>query len=324
MIYTAVKDGSLISTTGKRTPEPAQIKQERALALIIILDLLISAPYLAVGIAVQSLAMIAEVLRGGLLLFVTGFSLHTLRRAHRGLATEYEYGIGKVERALSAIVAVLLLSAAGFVIWKAFVMTPHQSQSAFLEGLAIFLVSLNLCINAIPLVPLWKALKGQPSVIVLSHFRARLAKALGSMVVVTCVIIHLVSTNPMTARIAEAIGSFFVAGFMIVVAVGLLREALPDLLDRAIAETMQLQVTRTLATFFDEYDELISVRTRQSGNIVHVEIALGFAPDKTLGALSGIVARMKDHLQQAIPNSDILIVPHASPARNADRSVRQA
>ncbi len=74
-----------------------------------------------------------------------------------------------------------------------------------------------------------------------------------------------------------------VAGFMIVVGVGLLREVLPDLLDRAIAEPMQMHVNRTLAKFFDDYDELIGVRTRRSGNIAHVEI----------------------------PNSDILVVPRA-------------
>jgi divalent metal cation (Fe/Co/Zn/Cd) transporter len=155
-------------------------------------------------------------------------------------------------------------------------------------------------------------MREEPSVIVLSHFRARLAKALGSMVVVTCVVIHMVSPNPMTGRIAEGIGSLFVVGFMVVVATGLLREALPDLLDRALNETMQLHITRTLAVFFDEYDDLISVRTRRSGNIAHVEIKLGFNAAKSLGELSAVISRMRDHLQQSIPNSDILIVPCAS------------
>src|SRR4051812_1529857 len=45
-----------------RSPTPAQRKQERALTLLIWLDLLIVAPYVIVGIAVGSLAMIAEVL----------------------------------------------------------------------------------------------------------------------------------------------------------------------------------------------------------------------------------------------------------------------
>jgi Predicted Co/Zn/Cd cation transporters len=299
-------------STLRRIATDEERKQERALALIITLDLLIIVPYFAVAVAVGSLAMIAEILRGGLLLFVICFSLRTLRKAHRGLISEYDYGIGKLERVLSAIIAVLLLFAAGFITWEAFALKTAKPNSPFLATLAVVFVTLNLGVNSAPLLPLWRSMREQPSVIVLSHFRARLAKALGSLVVVACVVIHMLSSNPMTGRIAEGIASLFVVGFMVVVAVGLLREALPDLLDRALNESMQLQITRTLATFFHEYDELISVRTRRSGNIAHVEIILGFSADKNLGELSEIITRMKDHLQQAIPSSDILIVPRAT------------
>src|SRR5262249_60353218 len=108
-----------------------------------------------------------------------------------------------------------------------------------------------------------------------------------------------------------AVGWWVVAGFLIVVGVGLLREALPALLDRALTEPMQVQVNRTLAAFFHDYDELISVRTRRSGNIAHVEITLGFPENKTVGEVSRIIAGMQDHLREAIPESDIVIVPRA-------------
>lgn len=298
-------------SVGQNKLTVGQINQERALALVIWLDMLLIVPYLAVAIAVGSLSMIAEVVRGSLLLVVIYFSLRTLRRAHRGTFGEYDYGIGKLERALSGTIAVLLLFAAGVIFWKAFVGHPEAPSSRLLAGLAIAMVCLNLGINSFPLLSLWRSVREEPSVIVLSHFRARLAKALGSVVVVTCVVVHMFASNPMTGRIAEAIGGVMVAGFMIVVGISLLREAMPDLLDRAIAEPMQVHVNRTLAKFFDDYDELISVRTRRSGNVVHVEITLGFAPDKTIGELRGIVAQIQNHLQQTIPNSDILIVPRA-------------
>ena len=307
-----------------RTPTPEQRKQERALLLTIYLDALIIVPYLIIGLAVGSLAIIAEVLRGGLMLLVLGVSLRTLRRSHRGLIAEYEYGIGKLERALSGVVAVLLLLAVGFIVWRAFVMKPERPPSPLLAVLAIVFTCLNLGVNTMPLIPLWRSLRGQASVIVLSHFRARLAKAVGSVIVVACVSIHGLASNPMTGRIAEAVGAVVVAGFMIVIAVGLLREALPDLLDHALAEPMQMHVTRTLAAFFHDYEELITVRTRRSGNIVHVEITLGFAPNKSLGELTGIIARMKEHLQQAIPNSDIVIVPRAAALKHDDQVVQSS
>jgi cation diffusion facilitator family transporter len=301
-----------LEPSNKRMPTPEQLKQERALAIVILLDLLLIVPYLVVGIAVGSLVMVAEVLRGSLLLLVICVSLRTLRRSHRNLTGQYEYGIGKLERALSLAVAVLLLLAAGYIFWEAFVGEVQPPTSRWLAILAVIFVCLNLGINMYSLFPLWQSLREEPSVIVLSHFRARLTKAFGSLVVVACVAIHMFSSNPMAGRIAEAIGSIIVAGFMIVIGVGLLREAMPDLLDRAISEPMQMQVNRVLANFFNDYDELIAVRTRRSGNTAHVEITLGFSPEKNLGALFEILARMQKDLEQAIPNSDILIVPRAA------------
>src|SRR5215510_7987751 len=289
-----------------------QRKQERALALTIWLDSLLIVPYTIVAIWVGSLAMLSEVLRGGLLMLVTGFSLRTLRRTHRGLITDYDYGVGKLERALSGAVAVLLLLAAGFIVWRAFVMEPETPASAFLRMLAVVFVFINLIENTVPAISLWRAARATPSVIVLSQFRARFAKAVGSVVVVSCVAIRSLASDPLTGRIADTVGALFVVGFMVVVAVGLLREALPDLLDRAIAEPMQVQVNRTLAAFFHDYDELISVRTRRSGNIAHVEITLGFGRNKTMGEVSRIIARMQDHLRNANPDSDIVIVPRAA------------
>jgi cation diffusion facilitator family transporter len=302
--------------SGYKTLTEAQIKQERALALVIWLDLILIVPYFAVGLAVGSLSMIAEVIRGGLLLIVIYFSLRALRRAHRGYSGGYDYGIGKLERALSGTVAVLLLFAAGVILWQAFVSQPEPPSSAFLATLAVIFVCLNLGINTYPLLPLWRAVRAAGSVIVLSHFRARLAKALGSVVVVTCVAIHMFAADPRTGRIAEAVGGAMVAAFMIVVAIGLLRDVLPDLLDRAIAEPMQIHVNQTLAKFFDDYDELIGVRTRRSGNVVHVEITLGFHPEKTMGELREVVLRIQDHLQQSIPNSEVLIIPQAATGRD--------
>ena len=295
----------------RRTPTTAEIKQERALALVIYLDLLLIVPYAIVGVVAGSLPMVAEVMRGALLLTVIMVSLRALRQSHRGLILNYDYGIGKLERALSVVVAALLLLAAGFIFWKALVGKPEAARSPIVAALAVAFVTLNLGVNSAPLLPLWRSLRTEPSVIVLSHFRARLAKALGSVVVVGSVAIQMFTSDPLAARLAEGIGSVVVGSFMVVVALTMFRESLPDLMDQSIAEPMQLQITRTLAAFFNEYDQLIQVRTRHAGNIAYVEITLGFAPERNLRELTEILDKMKSHLRDSIPNCDIVIVPRA-------------
>src|SRR5262245_31148528 len=188
-----------------RTPTLQQLKQERALALAIWLDWTLLVPYCTVAVAVGSLAMIAEILRGLPLMILVVFSLFTLRRIHRGLLANYDYGMGKLERSLSGLAAMLLLFAAAFVTWRVFVMKPETPPSHFLAVVAIIFVCINMGVNAAPVIPLWRSLRGQPSVIVLSHFRTRLAKALASLIIVASVTIHSLSSEPMAGRIAEAV-----------------------------------------------------------------------------------------------------------------------
>src|SRR5262245_54782418 len=93
----------------RRSPTLQQLRQERALALAIWLDWLLLVPYCTVAVTVGSLAMIAEILRGLPLMILVVLSWHTLCRIHRGLVTDFDYGIGKLERGLSGLAAMLLL-----------------------------------------------------------------------------------------------------------------------------------------------------------------------------------------------------------------------
>src|SRR5262245_23583252 len=163
-------------TNHRRIPTLQQLKQERALALAIWLDWLLLVPYWTVAVAVGSLAMIAEILRGLPLMILIIISWYTLRRIHRGLITDYDYGIGKLERSLSGLAAMLLLFAAAFVTWRAFVMKPEAPPSSVLAVVAIVSVCINLGVNAAPVIPLWRLLRGQPSGIVIVPFLTCVAR----------------------------------------------------------------------------------------------------------------------------------------------------
>src|SRR4051812_13068491 len=116
----------------RQTATPEQRKQERALGLAIWLDTLLIVPYCVVAISVGSLAMMAEILRGLPLMIVFAFSLRTLRRIHRGQTSAYEYGVGKVERSLSASAAAFLLFGVLFVTLKALTMKPAVPPAHFM------------------------------------------------------------------------------------------------------------------------------------------------------------------------------------------------
>jgi divalent metal cation (Fe/Co/Zn/Cd) transporter len=75
-----------------------------------------------------------------------------------------------------------------------------------------------------------------------------------------------------------------------------------------VNEECQAAINRMLLKHFDSYDRLGPVRTRRAGDLVHVEIALGFHPDLTMSEVHSRIEAMKANLQQEIGHADISIL----------------
>ncbi len=296
-----------------RSPNPQERREERAILIAILLDLSLAIPYTVTALAIGSLSMLSDVMRGVLLLAVAMVSLHTLRELHRGRISGYEYGIGKLERGIGLVVGALLVLAAAFVAYQALTHGGGEPNSDLMAGVAITMVVYNFVVNAGPILPLWRANRSGGSMIVQAQLRAHIAKALASLPVVVCVIIDAVAKDPVVARTADSIGGLVGAAFMAVVGVSMVRSALPDLLDRALSEPVQMKVNRTLAAFFTSYDALLGIRTRRSGQVAHVEITIGFAPERSMSDVSDVLARMEAHLKQEVPDVDAVLIARALP-----------
>lgn len=291
-----------------RAPSKTDLQKERAILLAVLLDLSVFIPYAVTVSRIGSLAMMAEMLRGGLLLFVEGAALLALRSVHRGRTYFYEFGIGKLERMFSAAIGALLLLAAVFILVKVVQSTESEPLPPLWAAIAIVLVVYNLFTNIAPLVPLWRATREGTSIIVLSQFRARIAKAMASVTVVVCVALDVLLPDTAVALVADDIGGLVGAAFMLVIGGRMISEALPDLLDRALAEPVQMKVNAALAAFFDEYEQLIGVRTRKSGSVAHVEITVGFAPTRTIADVGAVTEGLRRALQAAIPDADVVVI----------------
>ncbi|MEP9353377.1 cation transporter [Xanthobacter sp. KR7-65] len=291
-----------------RVPSATDLQKERAILFAILLDFSVFVPYVITVSHIGSIAMMAEMLRGGLLLVVEGAALLALRSVHRGRTYFYDFGIGKLERMLSAGVGALLLLAAVFILVRVMQADEPAPLPPVWVAIAIGLVVYNLFTNVAPLLPLWRATRAGTSIIVLSQFRARIAKAVASVTVVVCVALDVLLPGTQVALLADDIGGLVGAAFMVVIGGGMISEALPDLLDRALGEPLQLKVNAALAAHFDRYEQLIGVRTRKSGSVAHVEITVGFAPERTIADVSAVTGALRSALQSSIPDADVVVI----------------
>lgn len=271
--------------------DAVQRRREVAVGLAIGLDLLILGPYIVIGIATPSWPIIAESLRGGLLLVVAIVSLITLRRIHRDRLGAYDYGAGKLEQAITLSIAALLLIAAGLLLWRVALLAPTPPASPLLATSAVVLVFVNLVLNGAQLWSLHRASRDGGSIIVRAQYQARWVKTIASAFVVVAVTLAMVAGDPQLSRRASQIGTLIVIVIMVGTAVAMLREALPDLLDRSLPEAVQQAVNRVLARNIDDFEQLGRVRTRSAGNVLHVELELFLDPARTVGEASILAER---------------------------------
>jgi len=295
-----------------------QQQSERAVFSAFAYDCLLLPPYLWVALQVNSVTMMGECLRGALMVSVAFVSWLTLRRIHRRKTGGYDFGLGKHEQILSMMVAMLLLVGVAFVVWKAIDKTPGALQGIrMLSGVAVAMVLFNVFANVAPIPPLLRALRENPSVIVRTQLRAKITKTIGSSIVVASVTADQLAGDPTLSLWADRAGVAVVVVVTLRAAYDLIRSALPDLLDRTIAEPLQLRINRVLAEEFDGYDSIEWCRSRQSGSRVEIDVGLGFPAHRVFGDVAAFTRRVVERIEEEIPDSEATVT--AVLARDAGR-----
>lgn len=288
----------------------AQRQSERAVFSAFAYDCPLIPPYLWVAIQVDSVTMVGECLRGALMVSVAIASWFTLRRIHRRETAGYDFGLGKHEQVLSLAVALLLLVSAGFLVWKAAAKVQEAGDGiGLLNAVAVALVLFNLIANVAPIPPLWRALRENPSVIVRTQLRAKITKTVGSSIVVASIAVAQLGSDPQVALWADRVGAAIVVLVTLFAAGDLMRTALPDLLDRTLAEPLQHRILRVLAESFDGYDSIEWCRSRRSGSQVEIDIGLGFPADRPFGEVAAFARSVVDRIEGEIPNSEATVTP---------------
>lgn len=291
--------------------DATQRQREYAVAFAVGLDLLVFIPYSYVAVTAMSWAMIAECLRFALLLVVGIVSYLTMRRIHRGRMRHYEYGADKLEEGLSVIIALLLLLTAGLLLWRISGLVPSPKLPPGLAAAAIALVFTNLAINCGQLYSLYRANRHGGSIIVRAQYQARWVKTIASAIVAVPVTISMVADNRELASLADQLGTLVVIVIMVGSGVSMIRQSLPDLLDRALPEELQQAINRVLARHIEDYEQLGEVRTRSAGNVMHVELELFMDPAKSVAEASAVAERMRHALAQELPGVHPVILLHA-------------
>ena len=289
---------------------PQQESEERSLRFALVADGLILTLLVVVGVIGGSLTIIAEAIRGILMTAIEFFAFLVVRRIHRGVLADLEYGTGKLEQIANLAIGIGMLGGSIWIVSKAFAIVAGESAVGTPIGLALAAIAgaLNLYVNILAWDGMRRAARAESSLVMLAQLKARVVKLVSSLVVLVTMTVAALSSDDVVVAWADAIGSLFVAVFIFVNAVGMLRSGLPDLLDRSAGPQVRASVERALASHAGDYGRLHRLRSRRSGRVVFIELALGFEPGLTIAEVNRRIEALKELLRREIEHADISVL----------------
>lgn len=318
-VPTAILPAPPASSAGTRLT-PAQRQQETVLFRAILLDFGIYVALILAAVLSGSLTLLAELPRTTLLFAVEIIAWITMRRSHRGRLSAYEYGVGKIERVTMILIAGGLLVAAIFTVDTTIRSLDHPNvlpTPALI--LAVVVASMNFVLNTYFTGEFIRSNSTEESLILESQIRSRMVKTAASGVVLAVLITAIWLADPIAVTYVDALGAVFVAAYMAITAIQMLRESVPDVLDRALPESDQLSILRVITQYFDDFEHFGEIRSRRSGGHSFIDIRLMFDPERPLKEVVRRCEAIERDLRTTFDDAVITIVPGLSlPTESVD------
>ena len=292
-------------------PEDA-LKGERAILTGCLLDAFIWAATMVTAIWGNSLTLLGECVRGGLLIILEAVLLVLLRRINRHTIADYDYGTRKLEQFANLVVGIaMILGALWLLSGVAQRFDTVQVQSPTGMAFGALAAGVNLAINGWVFYLLWRSSRGGTSIIVNGQLLSRLSKVISSALVAVAVLVNAYVGPEGIGHWADIAGTLIVVAVMLTFGGRMIQDSLPHLIDRALGERQQATINRALAASFDAYDELLEVRTRTQGSDAWIEIEVGFEASRPIGDVHRLAEEMAAQIRQVIPGARVLVIPRA-------------
>jgi divalent metal cation (Fe/Co/Zn/Cd) transporter len=176
-------------------------------------------------------------------------------------------------------------------------------------ALAACLNAVNSFANYVAWVEVRAAERAGHSVIMRAQLRTRTTKLVASALVQITLTVAAVTAEPVIAAWADALGALIVAGFIARTSARMMREGLPDLLDRAVDEATREAAVRALEPHRPAFAELGRIRSRRAGGAVFLELAVRFDADLPLEEVDRRIEAMRAAIEAGVPGADVAILP---------------
>lgn len=229
-------------------------------------------------------------------------------RMTKDLRYTYNYGIGKVE-AMTALFSEGMELCGLLVVGIASIhqLTVPQKPSDFLIWVVALKV-INVLVDAALLKGQADITEGSATYVTHEEYLAKLSAFLFDAGELIAVLLVWLLRNHRFCWYVSPVLSLGVTVYMFAACLKHLREAISDLSDETLPEEDQMKILKVLSRHHREYDSFGTIKSRNVGTTVAVDISVSFSPDTTFEKIAALQRQLQTELTEKIPNCRVSIV----------------
>lgn len=285
------------------------LNQKKIVLLNLFTDLATLFPVIIVAIFSNSLVLLTDIFDYFLSIFTSVLSLIVLKRCIKNERGKYDYGYGKLESLTAIIAPIIMLLLLFLLAYHAF---TRIIETVVLDNSFVFIGILiqfaGFFLNGYLWLKAKKVAAESSSPIMESQYRINRINAIENLFIIASLSVGYffsqyewtVYVDPISACILIIIAS---KSFIM-----LMKQSLADILDHTLEEPLQFKILRRLAEYEAGYERFYDLRSRKSGVKIFIEISIGFDPVRKVGDALDISGRIKERIEEDIPNSEVHIL----------------
>lgn len=257
---------------------------------------------LIVGIFTFSISVISEAIHSGTDLLAALIANYSVRKSTHPPDDGHSFGHGKYESFSGALEALLILVAAGIIIYEAILKLIENYQVQIIEaGIAVMGISsiMNFTISRY-LMRIAKKHKSLALEADALHLRTDVWTSMG-------VFLGLIAVRLTGINAIDPVAAIIVAVIIIRAAIMLTRRSTFELLDHSLTAEEEAAVRETIRAVTGENGTYHGLRTRRAGRESFIDFHLVLPKNLPVGKAHQICDEIEQKVMERLPNSNLSI-----------------
>jgi len=279
--------------------------KKRVAALSICSNAFLTAAKITVGIISGSVSLLSEGIHSGMDLLASSIAFLSVKKSSQPPDKDHAFGHGKYEDASGLFEALLIVVAAGIIIWEAITKLISGSENTSLDilTLGIIVMGVSALMNFIVSTKLMRVAKKTNSIALEAdawHLRTDVFTSLG-------VFAGLILIKITGLVWIDSIIAILVALLILKEAYSLIKRSFSDLMDASLSDKEVKKIEEIIERHETEYTNYHGLKTRKAGSDLFLEFHLMMPHSMGIKEVHDLSEHIEDEIKSEIPRLTVII-----------------